>query len=347
LRGVETRIGIIGAGFWARYQSAAWQELPDAELVAVADLDECRARELAELRGIPVVCRTVDELLDRARPDVVDVVTTPDAHAAAVEAAAGAGVAIVCQKPLAPSLAEAEALVELCAASGVPLLVHENFRWQESIRALGRTIDAGTVGEPFRARLSFSTSFPVYANQPGLRGLEHLIIADLGVHLLDIARFLFGEAHRVYAETATVARGLVGEDVATIVLRHGSGVVCACELSFASVLEHESFPQTLALVEAERGSVVLAPGYELRVTTPAGTSVERCEPPRYPWADPAYAVVHASMVPCLGHLLESLRDGTPAETSGADNLETLRLMAAAYESAAGGKAIDLRGTVAP
>lgn len=336
-----TRIGVIGAGFWARYQTAAWHEVEDAELVAIADRDIARAVELGALRGIPAAYSSAEELIEAVRPDVLDVVTTPEEHGRAVEAAAAAGIAVICQKPLAPTFAEAEELVALSARRGVPLLVHENFRWQAPIRALGAALDSGRVGRPFRARLSFCTSFPVLANQPGLRNYDRLILADLGVHLVDVARFLFGEAHRVYAQVATIGADLSGEDVATVVLSHDSGVVCTCELSFASIVERESFPQTLALVEADRGSLELVPGYELRTTTTTGTSGRQCAVPTYAWADPAFAVVHASIVPCLANLLGSLRGTTVAETPGSDNLHTLRLVEAAYESAATGRAVDL------
>jgi predicted dehydrogenase len=334
------RIGVVGAGFWATFQTAAWREVSGAEVVAISDRGLRRAEELAEKRGISAVYASADELLATEQPDVLDIVTAPDAHAALVRIAAAAGVAIICQKPLAPSLRQAEDLVRLCARAGVPLLVHENFRWQTTIRALKAALDAGVVGRPFRARLSFCTSFPVFANQPGLRELDQLIVADLGVHLLDVARFLFGEVRRVYCETARVTPQIAGEDVATIVLTHESGVTCVCELSFASVLEPDPFPETLAVVEAERGSLELAPQYVLRVTTCAGTVTERHRPPSYDWADPAYAVVHASMVPCLNNLVDALRGGAPAETTGADNLQSLRLAFAAYESADRGQAVE-------
>lgn len=342
---MSARIGIVGAGFWARFQAAAWGEVPGAELVAIADADVARAQTLAAAHALEAYA-SVAELLVAARLDVVDVIAPPAAHFEIVEAAATAGLAVVCQKPLAPTLHEAEELVALCERNGVPLLVHENFRWQAPLRALKLALDEGRVGRPFRAHLSFVTSFPVFANQPGLRQLDRLIIADLGVHLLDVARFLFGEARRVYAETATIGEGLTGEDVATLVVRHESGVICMCDLSFASVVERDCFPQTLAFLEAESGSLELAPGPELRVTAAGETQIEACTPPRYAWADPAYAVVHASMVPCLDNLLGSLQGRGPAETTGADNLRTLRLMAAAYESAAKGQAIDLGSELA-
>ena len=85
----------------------------------------------------------------------------------------------------------------------------------------------------------------------------------------------------------------------------------------------------------------LAPDYWLRVTTKAGTTARRCPPPFHAWADPRYALAHASIVPCHRDLLNALQTGTRPETSAADNLKTLRLVHAAYDSARTKSAVDI------
>ena len=90
---------------------------------------------------------------------------------------------------------------------------------------------------------------------------------------------------------------------------------------------------------AQQESVELGPDYVVRVTTPAGTSATRHPPPRHPWADPAYDLVHASIVPCHANLAGALRGGPPAETTGEDNLRTLALVFAAYASAERGEMV--------
>jgi hypothetical protein len=100
-------------------------------------------------------------------------------------------------------------------------------------------------------------------------------------------------------------------------------------------LERECFPQTLVFVEGAAGTVELAPGFSLRVTTATGTKSRHVPPVAYPWADPAYAVVQSSMVDCQRDLLRGLRDRSYApETTAEDNLRTLRLVFDAYRSAA-------------
>ena len=126
-----------------------------------------------------------------------------------------------------------------------------------------------------------------------------------------------------------------GEDVATVMMEMGEGVTVTCEMSYASRLEHERFPETYALVECRNGSVELSPDFWVRVTTAEGTHAHREPPPRYPWADPAYDVVHSSIVACNADLLRALRGEAPAETTGEDNLKSVRLVFGAYQSAAG------------
>jgi predicted dehydrogenase len=114
-----------------------------------------------------------------------------------------------------------------------------------------------------------------------------------------------------------------------------------CELSYASRLERERFPETFLLIEGERGSVELAPDDWVRVTTEAGTDAQRYPPPHYPWAGPGHDLVHASIVPCCANLLAALRGEATAETTGEDNIKTVRLVYASYESAETGRVVEL------
>jgi predicted dehydrogenase len=245
---------------------------------------------------------------------------------------------------MATTLAEAEGMVAACRQANVPFLVHENWRWQTPIRALKRALDQGGVGRVFRARVDFVTGFEVFANQPFLAELEQFILTDIGSHVLDAARFLFGEPVSVYCQTARVHPDIRGEDVATVVLRTAGGATVTCNMAYAgNHLEHDRFPETYAFVEGERGSAELGPDCWLRVTTADGTRARRHPPPRYAWADPAYDVVQASIVPCNADLLGHLRGTKPAETTGEDNLKTVRLVFAAYESAAADQVVRVDG----
>lgn len=340
------RFAIFGTGFWSRFQLAAWRELPGVECVALYNRTRAKAEALGREFGITAVYDDPEALLDREQVDFIDIITDVDTHSRFVHLAASRGLPVICQKPMAPDLATAEQMVASCRAAGVPFFIHENWRWQHPIRAFKAALDSGRIGNPFRARIHYVNSFPVFTNQPFLAQLEQFILTDIGSHILDIARFLFGEAATLVCRTHHVFRDLKGqdvrgEDVATVLLGMTNGMTVVIEMSYASRTEIERFPETYLYVEGSEGFLELGPDFSLRETTADGTHIRRVPPPRYPWADPAYDLIHASIVPCNADILAALRGEHPAETTGEDNLRTVRLIFAAYESAANGQVITL------
>ena len=330
----RSRFAIFGAGFWAQYQLAAWQELKDAECVAIYNRTLAKADTLAQRFGVSAVYDDPEELLAREKLDFIDVITDVDTHSQFVHLAAQYKLAVICQKPMAATLAQAGKMVAVCRQARVPFFIHENWRWQTPIRALKKVLDAGTIGAPFRARIDMISGFPVFKNQPFLRELEQFILTDLGSHTLDTARFLFGEADSLYCQTRRVHRGIKGEDVATVMMQMSGTTTVLVEMAYAeNFLEHDRFPETFIFVEGDRGSAEIGPDFWLRITTRNGTHARRVPSPRFPWADPAYDLVHASIVPCNAHLLGALQAKARPETTGEDNLKTMRLIFAAYESA--------------
>lgn len=335
LRGV-----IIGTGFWSNFQIPAWRELPGVTITALYNRTFEKAKTIGEKFGIGNIYDNAETLLEKERPDFVDIITGVDTHPHFAKLAAERNIDVICQKPMAPSLAMAEEMVQACAANNVRLFIHENFRWQLPIRRLKEALDAGTIGRPFKARVSFCSAFPVFDNQPFLRALDHFILTDIGSHVLDICRFLFGEAKKLFCLTQQVNAGIKGEDVANVLMEMQSGLHCYAEMSYASIMEKEAFPQTLVFIEGEKGSLHLTNDFELKIIKQNGTTSTVIQPVMYSWLDPAYAVVHSSIVDCNRNILQGLEGGN-AETTGDDNLKTVRLVWASYESAATGKAIYL------
>jgi predicted dehydrogenase len=304
-----------------------------------------RAEALARRFAVPNIFTDTATMLDAVTPDFLDIVSSVATHGPLVQLAAERKMPVICQKPLAETLAEAESLVMSCHTAGIPLLIHENWRWQTPIRAVRNLLQSGVIGQPFRARMEMLSGFDLFTNQPALKTLKRFILADLGVHLLDTARMLFGEAKTVYCTTRRVHDDLQGEDVATVVLTMGDSphpLTFLCQMAYArNYVERERFPETFLFIEGENGSIELGPDYIVRVTTGEGTLLRRYPPPRYAWADPKYDVVQASMVPCLTNLLAHLQGTGTAETTGDDNLHTLRLIEACYLSAAEGTVIPV------
>ncbi|HOX01050.1 MAG TPA: Gfo/Idh/MocA family oxidoreductase [Candidatus Paceibacterota bacterium] len=335
----ELRFAIFGTGYWSRYQLAAWRELAGVRCVALYNRTRRKAQALGEEFGIRAIYDDPEALLRSEPVDFIDVITDVNSHARLVSLAAAHRRPVICQKPMAPDLETAEAMVASCREAGVPLFIHENWRWQTPVRALKAHLDSGVAGRVFRARIQYCNSFPVFDNQPFLKELDQFILTDMGVHILDTVRMLLGEAASIYCRTARVHSDIRGEDVATVMLTMVSGATATCEISYASRLEHERFPETYITVEGDRGSIELGPDCWIRVTTDQGTLSRRHPPAWHAWADPRYALSQSSGVACNAHLLGALRGEHPAETTGEDNLKTLRLVFGAYRSAATGQAV--------
>jgi D-apiose dehydrogenase len=332
----ELKFAIFGTGFWSLFQIPAWFEVGGAKPVAAYNRTVSRAQKVANQFGIAGVYADPEELLRNEQVDFVDIITAVETHAELVELAARYHVPVICQKPMSTDLASAERMVTVCREAGVPLYIHENWRWQTPLRAVKRILEEGSIGKPFRARIDMISGFPVFVNQPFLKELEQFILTDLGSHTLDTARFLFGEADSLYCQTRRVHSDIRGEDVATVMMEMGGHqTTVVVNMAYAeNYVEREAFPQTFAFIEGERGSLELGPDYWVRLTTQEGTLLHRYAPPRYSWADPAYEVVHSSIVPCNANLLQALKGQGQAETSGEDNLKTVRLVFASYDSAA-------------
>jgi D-apiose dehydrogenase len=336
------RFAVFGAGFWANFQLGAWKELEGVECVAVYNRTLARARALADRYGVPAIYDDPEELLRKEKLDFIDVITNPPTHPTFVKMAAAHGIPVICQKPMAESLEESRSMVKACGDAKVPFFVHENWRWQDGIRRVKAALDSGVAGTPFRAHITHVSGYPVFSMEPWLRDWEHYILADMGVHLLDTARFLFGEAQSLYCHTHRIHKDIKGEDIATVMLSMRSGLTAIVEMGYPdNHMEHDIFPETYIYVEAEKGTIELTGDFWLRITTKDGTHAQRQPPVRYPWAEHDYQVFCSAIVPCNAQLLRALSGKGKAETTGDDNLKTLVLTYAAYESAATGRTVAI------
>ncbi|MDT1062043.1 Gfo/Idh/MocA family oxidoreductase [Paracoccus sp. CPCC 101403] len=329
------RGALIGCGFFAQNQLHAWRDL--AQITAICDRDPQRLAETAARFGIT---RTYD---DAARMfadggfDFVDIATTVPSHRPLVQMAAAAGVHAICQKPFAETMADARAMVTAAESAGITLMVHENFRWQSAIRRCIDAVRGGAIGTPFFARVSFRSGYDVFSGQPYLAADQRFIIQDLGIHILDIARALMGDATRITATTRRINPAIRGEDVATMLLQHEGGATSVVDCSYATRRVPETFPETLLEIDGDRGTLRLDAGY--RLTLPEGSS--DLSPPVLPWASRPWHNIQESVLLIQRYFLDCIAAGIQPETSGADNLRTLALVEGAYLSAAEGRSVAL------
>jgi predicted dehydrogenase len=273
-------------------------------------------------------------MLDAAKPDLVDVVTRHETHRALAELAISRGIALIVQKPFATTLEDCLAIVDSARKGGVWLAVHENFRHQAPMRAVAQVLASGEIGRPTWARILFRTGFDVYATQPYFRSEDRLVIADVGIHLLDLARAFLGEVTRISCETQQRRSDIRAEDTATMLLRHESGAVSVVECTFQSHRDPDPFPQTLLEIEGEIGTLAVDAGCVMRVVTSGRSRTESIGAPLLSWTTHPWHVSQEGAFDACRHFLDAFRRGVPADTSGDDNLRTFALVDAAYRAAA-------------
>lgn len=334
---MTVRVALVGCGFFARNHVLAWRDL-GADVVAVCDLDPEKANAFASEFGARPFTDS-SAMLAEVRPELADVATTVPSHRPLVELAARHAGAVVCQKPFATTLADGRAMVTACAAAGVPLFVHENFRWQKPWRDLAARLRAGDIGAPRFLRLSFRHAYDIYANQPYLAEEPDLALTDIGLHLFDMARSLMGEVVRVSCETQRLNPRVKGQDAFQALLRHASGAVTSVECSFHAHLSPDPFPQTLGRIEGDAGTIELLAGHRLRVHGPGGAVETDAEPAVPAWGAKPWHLIQESVVAFQSHVLDTLAGRAEPQPSGAHNLGTLAVTLAAIEAARAGTTV--------
>lgn len=333
---------LIGCGFFAVNQMHGWQDLADVEIVAICDRDPERLAIVGDQFGVARRYHSANAMFADGGFDFVDIATTVGSHRALVELAASHKVPAICQKPFAPTLEDARAMVAAAEEAGIPLMIHENFRWQTPILAVKAVLDSGVIGEAFWGRVSFRSGFDVFSGQPYLAKGKRFIIEDLGIHSLDIARFLFGDANRMTARTRRINPNIAAEDVATMLLDHDSGITSIVDVSYATKLPEEPFPETFVEIDGSAGTLRLGKDYKLTIHGPAGTTERIVAPTLLPWASRPWHNIQESVALIQKHWIERLAAGREPDTSGRDNLKTFALVEAAYLSAERGETISLR-----
>jgi D-apiose dehydrogenase len=331
LRGIA-----LGAGYFSHFQYEAWQRIPEAQIVAVVNRNVDRARDVAAKYGIGRTAgwSELPALLDEVKPDFIDIITPPETHLEVVRLAAGRGIAIICQKPLAPTWDEAVEVVETAKHAGVRFMVHENWRWQPWYREMKRQLDAGTLGELFtisvRTRLGDGWPEDAYlARQPFFRTYPRLFVYETGVHFLDTFRYLGGEIATVYARLQKRNPVIKGEDAVQIVCGFANGATAVLDASRYNEPSDDANPRyTFGTVrlDGRKGHLELDTGGNLTLK-PLGEPVQPVsyDQNRRGFAgDCVYAIQR--------HFVDCIRTGDEFEGTGDDYLKTVALVEACYRS---------------
>lgn len=321
------RIGLVGAGWVTAHHLAGWRCLADrATVVAIADPDPAKAHARAREFGIERVFADARDMFDAMPLDAVDVAAPREFHADIVRAAARRGLAVLCQKPLAPTLDEARALADEVAPR-CRLMVHENWRFRPYYRDLAAWLAEGRIGDVVQASLTLLTSgllpdeagrLPALERQPFVAGLDRALVMEILIHHVDTLRFLLGELTLVHARLGRGSAAMRGEDRAFMSFE----TVSHAPVSLLANLSVHGRPPAQAdrlTLIGTRGTIELA---EDTLSCVGTHSDER----RYDMP----ACYLASYAATIAHFVDALAHGHPFETEPADNLRTLALVEAVY-----------------
>ncbi|MEM9134884.1 MAG: Gfo/Idh/MocA family oxidoreductase [Actinomycetota bacterium] len=337
------RGALVGVGYFSRFHLDAWSRLPDGGIVTVIDADPDRAAAVAGEHGLTTHPSLAAAIADPDCPlDFVDIVTPPESHHRLALEAAEAGLDVICQKPLAPTLPEATALVSGVGRTGVRFMVHENWRWQPWYRAIGRFLTSDVAGEPYHASFTMRTgdgwADDAYLDrQPYFRRYPRLLLHETGIHFVDTFRYLLGEVTSVYASISRRNGAIAGEDAGVAVLHFASGATAVFDGSRYNESDAEDPRYTFGRfrLDTSTGHAELDLDGTVRwhpLGRPATTMLGR--PPRTGFGgDSVFALQE--------HFVDCVRSGRPFESEGADYLRTMAVVEACYTSAERGQVVSV------
>lgn len=325
----------IGAGYFSQFHFDAWSRLDNAELSAICDLHADKAKRAAEAHGVPQHYTDLGEMLASEKPDFIDIITRPDSHLDLVRQASSEGIAVICQKPLAPTYDEAIELVQVAKDAGMPLMVHENFRFQPWYREMKRLIEQGVVGDQLhsiqvRTRTGDGWQSDAYlARQPYFRDMKRFLVFETGVHFIDTFRFLCGEISGVYATLRRLNKEISGEDAGTILFEFASGTAGIWDANRFNESNTADPRYTFGqvLVEGKGGSIRLYPDGRLTVQRLGHPEEE------HPYLHAKRNFASDCVLETQRHFVDCLLGSKSFETSGAEYLKTLAVQEAVYTSA--------------
>lgn len=337
----EVRVGVIGTGM-GRLHMQAYSEIPGVRIVAICDLNEAEARQFAERYGAQHVFRDYRDMCACQDLDAISIAVPNYLHAPFTLAALDAGLHVLCEKPMATTLEDAEAMVAKARQTGKRLMVHMNNRFRDSNLVLGQMAPAGELGQVYYGRASMirRRSVPtIHFPSTGIMGRGDWFLnaekagggalMDIGVHAYDLMWWFMGSPKPVAVSASTyrmiyedeAARAGVQFDVdelASAMVRYDNGATAFVDVSWAAHQE----PEWNVRVFGSKAGIMLKPptvfrdrGGILESTQVEVPEMERISPQR--------------------HFVDCIRDPEkPLISSGEEALQVVRVLDAIRRSAA-------------
>lgn len=313
------RTAVIGVGIMGRNHARVYSELPDVELVGVADMDHDAATQVVTRYGGKAYADYI-QLLDKQRPDAVTIAVPTEDHLEVALQVIQRGIHLLIEKPIAYSVEQAQQIINAAQAANVVLTVGHIERFNPAVIELKRRLEHGDLGRVFQIDARRQSPFPARVKDVG-------VVIDLAVHDVDIMRYISGsEITRVFAETERRIHS-TQEDLMTGLLRMQDGAVGTLTINWLTPTKIREL-----YVTGERGmfrvDYLLQDLYYFENATTSGSEWETIRTLRGVSEGQMTRYVVAKKEPLraeLEHFIAAVRQETSVMVTGLDGLKALAL----------------------
>lgn len=350
----KIRIGLVGAGSLSHEHTRVYQAMDNVELVAVCDIKEGRAEEYAKQYGFARWYLDCHEMFAKEKLDAVSVCTWNCAHAEVTIAALDAGINVLCEKPMAMNAQEAKAMQEAAERSNKLLMIGFVRRFMPSVKLLEEYIRAGELGDIYYITTGClrraGNPLGWFADKEKSGGGP---LIDLGVHIIDMSRYLMGKPKPVSVSCMTYSgigsrtniKGMNRytaadpspncnvEDMAVAMIRFDNGAVVHVETSFSSHLKEPKF--WLDVFGSKAGAQTEP---ELELFSEKFDYLTDIKPVYEEDPSKGFSPIFEAEV---RHFVDCVANGTACINPAEDGVVLMQILDAAYESARTGKEVAI------
>jgi predicted dehydrogenase len=343
----QFRVGVIGLGMGEGH-IRGYQSHPRAKVVAIADVDPNRLRDVGDRYNIPVRYDSAETMLRRERLDVVSVATPNKFHNPLTIAALKSGAHVLCEKPMALNAREAREMLAAAKKARRRIMINFSYRFTAAAQALKQHVDTGVLGDVYFART-------VWLRKRGIPGLGGWFgikamsgggpLIDLGVHRIDLALWLMGYPKPVWVMGSTYDRLVKPlarkasakfdvEDLAVGLVKFANGATLEVEASWTSHIGEGELMETRLL--GTKGGLVqrnVGGGYDFegRLYLDRGGRIEEV----------ATKPVQHRLGGPMAYFIECLATGKPHIATGEEGATVMQVLDAIYASAAKGAPVRI------
>ena len=327
------KVALIGTGYFGRFHYAAWQRMPEVQLVGLLTVDAGEALVFQKAFGVSTIYGNLEELLN-SDAALVDNVSPPHTHAHYVRHCVDVGKAVVCQKPFCVSVEEAASTVQYIKEHKALVAVHENFRFQPWYEQIKRLLDSGCLGQVYEIQFNFRPGDgqgpKAYLDrQPYFQTQPRFFIQETGVHFIDVFRYLIGEVSGVFARLSKLNPVMAGEDAGIVVMEFNNGVRGVLNGNRLSDHAAKNTRLTMGEMRIEGSEAVLTLNGDGVVSVRKhGSNVSETQ--NFDWQDIDFGgdCVYRTNRHIANHVL----NGEPVQNRAEDYLQNRLIEAAVYQS---------------